>query len=318
MPELHIPVMLTEVLSYLDCSRGGVYVDATLGDGGHALGIYRCLGAGSHLVGIDWDGEVFQVARERLQGYPAKVTLVHGSYTRLEKILGELGIGSVAGLLLDLGVSTRQLLDESRGFSYHGEAGLDMRMDGRRGQTAEELVNRLPERELSRIIYQYGEERFARRIARKIVSARAERPIKSSEQLVKIIKSAMPPAARRAKHPARRTFQALRIAVNRELENIEQVLPQAINRLEPGGRLVVIAYHSLEDRLVKTYFREQSRRCHCPPGYPCICEGEGKIKLLTPRAVKPTEEEIASNPRSRSARLRAAAKKDVLKVKAGE
>ncbi len=294
-------------------------MDATLGDGGHALGIYRCLEAGSHLIGIDWDEQVFEDVRKRLQGSPAKVTLVHSSYTRLEEILHGLGIDRVTGLLLDLGVSTRQLLNDSRGFSYHGESRLDMRMDRRLRRTAEDLVNELSEEELSRIIYRYGEERFARRIARRIVSARAKGSrIRSSDQLVEIIKSAVPPASRREKHPARRTFQALRIAVNRELENIELVLPQAVRCLEPGGRLCVIAYHSLEDRLVKTFLKEQSRSCHCPPGWPCVCEGEGELELLTPRAVKPADEEISFNPRSRSARLRAAAKKDVLKVKAGE
>ncbi len=310
MVDFHIPVMLEEVVGYLDCSRRGVYVDATLGDGGHALGIYRRLQAGSHLIGIDWDEQVFEEVRKRLQGSPAKVTLVHSSYTGLEEILSGLGIEGVAGLLLDLGVSTRQLLDDHRGFSYHGEVGLDMRMDRRQSLTAEDIVNEFPERELSRIIYCYGEERFARRIARQIVGARSRGDrIRSSDQLVEIIKSAVPAAAGREKHPARKTFQALRIAVNGELENIEMVLPQAVRCLEPGGRLCVIAYHSLEDRLIKTFFREHSRSCHCPPMLPCTCGGEGELELLTPRAVKPGGEEINSNPRSRSARLRAVAKK---------
>lgn len=319
MSELHIPVMLPEVLHYLNCSREGVYVDATLGDGGHALGIYRSLGAGSHLIGIDWDEEVFEGVRKRLEGYPARVTLVHSSYTRLEEILHNLGITQVAGILFDLGVSTRHLLTGSRGFSYHGEEKLDMRMDRRLPRTAEDLINELSEEELSEIIYRYGEERFARRIARKIVSTRAgSGRIRTSDQLVEIIKSAVPAAGRKVKHPARKTFQALRIAVNRELENIESVLPQAVRCLEPGGRLCIIAYHSLEDRLVKTFFREQSWKCSCPPQWPCFCGGDGELELLTPKVVKPTEDEISRNPRSRSARLRAAAKKDVLKAKAGE
>lgn len=285
-------------------------MDATLGDGGHALGIYRCLGADSHLIGIDWDEDVFEGVRKRLEGSPAKLTLVHGSYAQLEEILHDLGIELVTGLLLDLGVSTRQLLHVSRGFSYHGEAELDMRMDRRLRRTAEDLVNELPEEELSKIIYRYGEERFARKIARRIIGARAKGSrIRTGDQLVEIIKSAIPPAGRRDKHPARKTFQALRIAVNRELENIQQVLPQVVRCLEPGGRLCVIAYHSLEDRLVKTFLKERSRSCSCPPGWPCTCNGEGELKLLTPRAIKPTDEEISFNPRSRSARLRAAAKK---------
>ncbi len=319
MAELHIPVMIEEVLSYLDCSRKGVYVDATLGDGGHALGIYRQLQAGSHLIGIDWDEQVFEEVRKRLRGYPARVTLVHSSYTRLEEVLAGLGIEKISGLLLDLGVSTRQLSSESRGFSYHGECRLDMRMDCRLERTAEDLVNELSEKELADLIFRYGEERFSRRIARNIVDVRAKSgPIRTNDQLVNIIKSAVPSAGRREKHPARRTFQALRIAVNQELGNVERVLPQAVNSLEPGGRLCVISYHSLEDRLVKRYFREMSRDCRCPPDRPCVCQGVAELDLLTPRAIKPANEEIRSNPRARSARLRVVAKKDVLKAKAGE
>ncbi|HOL17362.1 MAG TPA: 16S rRNA (cytosine(1402)-N(4))-methyltransferase RsmH [Bacillota bacterium] len=308
--ELHVPVLVDEVLCYLNCSSPGIYVDATLGDGGHAEAICRCLGPQGRLIGIDWDDSALQRAGERLAPYAAKVKLIHDNYINLRSILASLGLEKVDGILLDLGVSTLQLLEPSRGFSYHYSEPLDMRMDPRLPLKASDLVNGLPAAELERIFYRYGEERWARRIAAAIVRHRSRYgPIETSGELVEIIKAAIPAAGRRSGgHPARRTFQALRIAVNRELENIETVLPEAVRCLAPGGRLCVIAYHSLEDRLVKHFMRDLSHRCTCPPQLPCTCGKAGELVVLTRRAVIPTEAEVQRNPRSRSARLRAAEK----------
>lgn len=310
--ELHLPVMLKEVLSYLLCNPKGIYLDATLGDGGHAEGICGFLEEGGCLIGIDWDDEALERARKRLSGCRAALHLIHGSYCDLETLLAGLGISKVDGILLDLGVSTRQLTEPSRGFSFHWDSDLDMRMDRRQAVTARDLVNKLSEDRLSEIIFRYGEERWARRIAALIVAARDRSgPIHRSSRLVEIIKAAVPAALRqRGKHPARRTFQALRIAVNDELKNIEAVLPQAVNSLKPGGRLCVIAYHSLEDRLVKHFFKERSQSCRCPAELPCLCAGEAELELPFSGAIKPANEELASNPRSRSARLRVAHKRE--------
>jgi 16S rRNA (cytosine1402-N4)-methyltransferase len=319
MHELHIPVMPGEVVRYLDCRGGGVYVDATLGDGGHAAAICRRLSPAGRLIGIDWDEAALQRAAARLAEFACRVELVHRSYTELESVLAELDCPRVDGILLDLGVSTLQVMDAARGFSFHREEALDMRMDRRLPLRAADLVNSLPAGELARLIYRFGEERWAGRIASGIVSFREKNgPVQTAGQLVEIIKEAVPAASRRkGGHPARRTFQALRIAVNRELENIASVLPQAARCLLPEGRLCVIAYHSLEDRIVKRFLKEQSRRCNCPPAIPCSCGGEGELELLTAKAVRPAAAEINRNPRSRSARLRAAKFKGVLKEKAG-
>ena len=308
MIEEHIPVMVKEVLFYLRCREGGVYVDATLGDGGHAAAICSKLGPQGRLIGLDWDGAAVERAGKRLAEFQDRCTLLQRSYTELGAILHEQGLAGADGILLDLGVSTLQLVDGERGFSYQQEEELDMRMDRRLKVDAAELVNGLPQAELSRLIYQYGEERWARRIAAQIVAHRErEGPIGSGSLLAEIVKRAIPAAARRkGGHPARRTFQALRIAVNRELDNISSVLPQAVKHLLPGGRLCVIAYHSLEDRVVKRFLKEQSHRCSCPPMIPCTCGGDGDLTLLTRKAVRPTEEEVSRNFRARSALLRAA------------
>ncbi|MEW5785975.1 MAG: 16S rRNA (cytosine(1402)-N(4))-methyltransferase RsmH [Bacillota bacterium] len=316
----HIPVLLEEVLFYLDCCAGGVYVDATLGDGGHAVAICSRLGAGGRLIGIDWDEAALKRASARLAGFANQISLIHSSYTALETILEHLGYPCVDGILLDLGVSTLQLLEPSRGFSYQSDQPLDMRMDHTLPVTAADLVNDLPADQLRQLIYRYGEERWAGRIAARIETHRRKHgPIKTGGALAEIIKEAVPAAARRSGgHPARQTFQALRIAVNRELDNIETVLPQAVRCLAPGGRLCVIAYHSLEDRIVKHFFKEKAARCHCPPQAPCICGGEAELDILTRKAVKTQPLEVEQNPRSRSARLRAAVRQDVLKKEAGE
>jgi 16S rRNA (cytosine1402-N4)-methyltransferase len=310
MTELHMPVMAAEVRQYLLGRRDGVYVDATLGDGGHALAIASCLDEKGLLVGIDWDSGAMQRAEQRLAEYSARVKLVHASYTSLEEILADLGCPRVDGILLDLGVSTLQLMEPARGFSYLADEPLDMRMNSRLPYTAADLVNSLPIRELRRLIYHYGEERWAGRIASRIEMYRRKvGPVETGRELAELIKEAIPAAARRSGgHPARRTFQALRIAVNRELENIEAVLPQALRSLVPGGRLCVIAYHSLEDRIVKNFIRKNAESCHCPPQAPCSCGGEAALVKITRKAVRPQAAEVEQNPRARSARLRVAAR----------
>ncbi len=315
MTEIHIPVMVSEVLYYLDCCEKGVYVDATLGDGGHAAAICSKLKPPGLLIGLDWDGEALERAAQRLAEFAGRFRLLQRSYTDLGKVLEELGYAQVEGILIDLGVSTLQLADPERGFSFRREEGLDMRMDRRLETDAAGLVNSLPEAVLSRLIYRYGEERWARRIAARVVTYREKvGPIESGRQLAEIVKEAIPAATRRkGGHPARRTFQALRIAVNGELENIEEFLPQALSHLAPGGRICVISYHSLEDRLVKRFLREHARGCSCPPDLPCRCEGEGELILLTRKAVRPADREVALNPRARSALLRAAERRGLKK-----
>ncbi len=318
MAEEHIPVMVQEVLHYLNCRGEGIYVDATVGDGGHAAAICSRLKEPGLLIGLDWDDAALERAARRLAPFAGRFRLLRRSYTELEAVLWELGVSRVDGILMDLGVSTLQLSDPARGFSYRQDERLDMRMDRRLETDAARLVNELPEASLARIILRYGEERWARRIAAGIVAHREkEGPIQSGAELAEIVKRAIPaPARRRGGHPARRTFQALRIAVNRELENIESFLPQAVASLAPGGRICVIAYHSLEDRIVKRFFREHSRSCSCPRGFPCTCGGDGELLLLTRKAVRPAAEEIARNPRARSALLRAAERR-VLKREEG-
>ncbi len=308
MVELHLPVMEKEVLYYLACRPDGVYVDATVGDGGHAEAVCERLTAGGRLIGIDWDDAALRRAGERLARFGEKVTLLREDYTRLEELLKEVGYTAADGILIDLGASTIQLMDPGRGFSFHREGDLDMRMDRRRSLTAQKIVNEYPVDELAEIFLSYGEERWSKRIAAAVVREREQKgPITDSRQLAEIVKEAIPARYRRqGGHPARRVFQALRLAVNSELENIEAVLPQAVKCLAPKGRICVISYHSLEDRLIKRYFREQATGCSCPPKMPCVCGGEAVLKVLTTGAVKPSEAEVRSNPRARSARLRAA------------
>ncbi len=320
MVELHLPVMEKEVLCYLDFREKGIYVDATVGDGGHAEAICRRLAPGGKVIGIDWDESALERAEERLSEFFGQVILVHADYTCLEEVLKERGFSRVDGILIDLGASTLQLMDEERGFSLHRHGDLDMRMDRRQEVTAREIVNNYSVDQLADIFFRYGEERWSRRIAAKIGQEKEQKgPITDSSQLAEIVKEAIPARfRRRGGHPSRKVFQALRLVVNRELDNISIVLPQAVKCLIPGGRLIVVAYHSLEDRLVKNFFREWAGRCSCPPGKPCICKVEAEIKVLTARAVRPCEDEVKGNPRSRSARLRAAERLDSSKQKAGE
>lgn len=308
MVELHLPVMEKEVMAYLIGSSEGTYVDATLGDGGHAEAICRRLTGKGKLIGLDWDQDALQRAKVRLKPFESRLTLVHESYTRLEEVLEKIEVAKIDGTLIDLGASTLQLMDPERGFSFHHQGDLDMRMDRRRSLTAKEIINEYSSEQLADIFFRYGEERWSKRIAAKIVRFREqEGPFTDSRQLAEVVKEAIPARYRRhGGHPSRKVFQALRLAVNGELENISTVLPQAVSSLAPGGRICVISYHSLEDRLIKLFFRKESKSCDCPPYRPCICEKEPELKVLTGKAVKASEDEINKNPRARSARLRAA------------
>jgi 16S rRNA (cytosine1402-N4)-methyltransferase len=300
--EYHRPVMADEVAEMFRRLRGGVLVDATFGGGGHSRRLRRELGSSVRIVAIDRD----PAAAANAEGL--EVDFVEGDFGDLAGILDRAGVASIAGALFDFGVSSRQLDEPERGFSYHAEGPLDMRMDQRGGMTAADLVNDLPERELARIIAEYGEDPSARRIARAIVGAR---PLHGTSQLAEVVASAVPAALRRRPgHPARRTFQALRIAVNGELDAIRTGLDTALERLAPGGRCVAISYHSLEDRIVKRRFADAIAGCTCPPELPvCVCGADPDFQLVTRKPVSPTAGEVEENPRARSARLRAIARR---------
>lgn len=304
----HIPVLLQETLEILDCSPGDTVLDATIGGGGHSAEIAKRIMPGGHLIGIDRDVEAVQAARTRLAEYGDAVTIAHGDFRYMDEILGRLGIDVVNRVLFDFGVSSHQIDAADRGFSYwQDDALLDMRMDRSRGPSARDLVNEAPYDELASIIRRYGEESFAGRIASLIVESRKSEPIETVGQLVDIVKAAIPARfRRRGGHPARRTFQALRIAVNRELEAIEIALDAALSVLSEGGIIAAISFHSLEDRIVKNKFREWARSCTCPPDAPiCMCGGTARADLLIRGGVVPSKHEISNNPRARSARLRA-------------
>ena len=302
----HEPVLVDRVVELLvpALEQGGVVVDCTLGRAGHARRLLEAA-PGSFLVGIDRDPDALEASRTHLAGYKDRVSLVRGSFEELTAVLERLGIASVRGVLLDLGVSSPQLDEAHRGFSFRRSGPLDMRMDPTASLSADDVVNRYSEGELARVIHIYGEERFSRRVARAIVESR---PVTDTETLASIIKEAIPAATRRTGgHPARRTFQALRMEVNRELPALEEVLPQAIDVSEPGGRIVVLSYHSLEDRQTKKVFQAESRGCVCPPDFPiCSCGAEARVRVLTRKPITPTGAEIDANPRAKSAKLRAA------------
>src|SRR5579862_864257 len=290
---MHVPVLVDEVLAYLAPRPGAVIVDATLGEGGHAEALLRKIAPAGRLVGLDRDGEALARAEERLRPFGQNVTLARANFGDLDEALNVLGVGAVDGVLLDIGVSTRQLMEAERGFSF----------DRGESRTAADLVNALSERDLADLIYRYGEERASRKIARQIV---ARRPLRTTRDLARAVEAAVG-ASRGRLHPATRTFQALRIATNREIESLERALPQAVRRLRPGGRLCVIAFHSIEDRVVKATLVRFARGCTCPPGLPeCRCGGERLVRILTKKPVTASAAEIARNPRARSARLRAA------------
>ena len=309
MEYTHKPVLLNQCLDGLNIRPGGIYVDGTLGRAGHSLEIAKRL-IGGRLIAIDRDQAALDAAPARLEGYMDRVTLVRGNFSGLSDILSGLGVDVVDGMLFDLGVSSPQLDDGSRGFSYLQDAPLDMRMDQSAPLTAREVVNGWSQEELKRILWQYGEERYSGPIAAAMVRAREQTPIETTGQLAEIIRGAMPAKARREKqHPAKRSFQAIRIAVNDELGEVERLLDSALDALRPGGRLAVISFHSLEDRLVKTAYGEWAKGCTCPPDFPvCVCGKSPKVKLIGKRPIVADEKELEENPRARSAKLRLAEK----------
>ncbi len=309
MEYTHQPVLLEACIEALRIRPDGVYVDGTLGRAGHSREIARRLTTG-RLICIDRDQAALDAAPGRLEGLMDRVTLIHGNFGSLAEILDELSLGKVDGMLFDLGVSSPQLDDASRGFSYMQDAPLDMRMDQSSALSAFEVVNQWPEEELKRILWRYGEERYAPAIARAIVRRRADKPVETTLELVDVIKGAMPPAALREKqHPAKRSFQAIRIAVNDELGAVERMVDSAVPRLNPGGRLAVISFHSLEDRIVKTGLAEFAKGCTCPPDFPvCVCGKKPQIKLTPRKPIVAGESELQENPRARSAKLRVAEK----------
>lgn len=306
----HVPVLPAEVIAYLVPRPGGIYVDGTLGGAGHARLILEASAPDGLLIGFDQDAQALAVAGERLAPFGKRVILVKRNFAFLEEALAEIGIEAIDGFLLDVGVSSHQLDTVERGFSFQHDAPLDMRMDMGAETTAAELVNMLPEEDLSRVIWEYGEERWAKRIAAFIIKRREEAPIATTLQLVDVIKAAVPKGAWEVRlHPATRTFQALRIAVNDELASLEKGLAGGVRLLRKGGRGVVISFHSLEDRIAKTTFRSLAHGCTCPREIPrCVCGNLPQVKVLTGKPVVAADSEVSSNPRSRSARLRAVEK----------
>lgn len=301
----HVSVLLDECIEGLNIKPDGIYVDGTLGGAGHSYHIAEKLTTG-RLIGIDRDPVALKAAGERLSPFADRVTLVHSNFCRMGQVLQELGISGVDGILLDLGVSSPQLDDGSRGFSYMTDAPLDMRMDNGDALSADTVVNTWSYEELKRILYDYGEERYAPAIAAAIVRKREVSPIRTTLELVDVIRSAMPPTALREKqHPAKRTFQAIRIAVNDELNSVSKAMDAAIPCLNPGGRLAVITFHSLEDRIVKNAMAAAAKGCICPPEFPvCVCGRKPQVTVLTRKPIVSGEEELERNPRARSAKLR--------------
>ena len=301
----HVSVLLEECIEGLDIKPDGIYVDGTLGGAGHSSRIAAKLTTG-RLIGIDRDPVALKAAGERLAPYQDRVTLVHSNFCEIKQVLADLQIPGVDGILLDLGVSSPQLDDAQRGFSYMADAPLDMRMNSQDSLSAYTVVNTWSQEELKRILYNYGEERYAPQIAAAICRKREGKPIETTLELVDIIRSAMPPAAFREKqHPAKRSFQAIRIAVNDELGSVEKVMRDAVTCLNPGGRLAIITFHSLEDRIVKNGMADAAKGCTCPPNFPvCICGNKPKVKLITRKPIISGDEELEVNPRARSAKLR--------------
>ena len=305
----HKSVLLWECIDALNIRPNGIYLDGTLGGGGHSLEICRRLTNG-RLIGVDRDEVALEAAKKRLSRHARKVTLVHDNFENIALILDALNLDKIDGMLFDLGVSSPQLDDGVRGFSYMTDAPLDMRMDRGSSLTAYEIVNTWPREELRRILFEYGEERYAPLIAAAIERTRSEHPIKTTLELASVIRGAMPPQALREKqHPAKRSFQAIRIAVNDELNCVSRMMKTAVDRLNPGGRLAVITFHSLEDRIVKNSMAEAAKGCICPPSFPvCVCGRKPRIEIVTRKPVTAGEEELAENPRARSAKLRVAEK----------
>lgn len=306
----HYSVLLEETIENLNIKADGIYVDGTLGGGGHALEIARRLSDKGHLFGIDQDDAAIEAAAERLNPFLGRVSLFRSNYCNMKNLLAEEGITEVDGIVLDLGVSSYQLDTEERGFSYRFDTALDMRMDRRQSLTARDIVNNYPELELYRIIRDYGEDQFAKNIAKHIVLAREKSPIETTGQLNEIIKAAIPAKMRQNGHPSKRTFQAIRIECNRELEVLRDSLEDMLALLGPGGRLCIITFHSLEDRIVKSAFKQEENPCICPPEFPvCVCGRVSRGRVVTKKPILPSEEELIQNSRSKSAKLRVFEKK---------
>lgn len=301
----HISVLLNECLEGLNIKENGIYVDGTLGGAGHSSEILKRLSKEGRLIGIDQDTDALKAAKERLKDY-SNVTFVHSNFSNIENVLNNLNIDGVDGILMDLGVSSYQLDEGERGFSYMKDAPLDMRMNRDNDFSAYNVINEYSEEDLYRIIRDYGEEKFARRIASFIVENRQEKNIETTLELVEIIKSAIPAKARReGPHPAKRTFQAIRIEVNSELSILNKTIEDGVGKLNKGGRMAIITFHSLEDRIVKNKFRDLAVSCRCPKEFPvCVCGEKAKVKVISRKAIEPTKEEVEINPRSRSAKLR--------------
>ena len=305
----HFSVLLTETIEQLHVKPDGIYVDGTLGGGGHAFEVCSRLTKG-HFYGIDQDDAAIAAASERLAPFGDTVTILRNNYCNMRAALADTGVDKVDGIVLDLGVSSYQLDTEERGFSYRYDAPLDMRMDRRQTMTARDIVNGYSENELYRIIRDYGEDKFAKNIAKHIVMKRAEKPIETTFELNEIIRAAIPAKMRQNGHPSKQTFQAIRIECNRELEVLKNSLDDFIEMLNPGGRLCIITFHSLEDRIVKTAFRNNENPCTCPPDFPvCVCGKISKGSVITRKAILPSEKELAENSRSKSAKLRVFEKK---------
>ncbi len=304
----HIPVLLKEVVTQLQPKTGGLYLDCTVGGGGHAAEILRACGPDGRLIGVDWDEEAIAQTRERLGEFGARVGLVRANFVELDSVLMNLGVTTVDGVLFDLGVSSRQFDEPSRGLSFLREGPLDMRMSRQLGATARDILRTASLEELARIFREYGEERRARAIAQEIMRERGRKEIETTTQLARLVERVL--GRKRGQiHPATRVFQALRIAVNNELENLRNGLEKAAQVLKSGGRLAVISFHSLEDRIVKRFFLEMSTGCVCPPEFPvCVCHRESLLRVITRKPVTPTAGEIRGNPRARSAKLRVAEK----------
>ena len=306
----HVSVLFLVTIDGLNINPDGIYVDGTLGGGGHSYEICKRLSDKGRLIGIDQDGEALEAARERLKEFEDKITLVRSNYCEIDTILKDLGIEKVDGIVLDLGVSSYQLDNLERGFSYKSDAPLDMRMDQRQNKTAADVVNNYSENELFRIIRDYGEDKFAKNIAKHIVMARKEKPLETTEELSEIIKASIPMKFQaKGGHPAKRVFQAIRIEVNNELGILENAIKDFVSSIKSGGRLAIITFHSLEDRIVKKTFQDLARGCTCPKEFPvCVCGKKPEIKIISRKPILPSEEELEHNSRSKSAKLRIAEK----------
>lgn len=302
----HVSVLLEETVEELNIKPDGIYVDGTLGGGGHAFHICQKLSDQGRYIGIDQDADAIAASSERLKEFGSRVTIVRDNYRNMPKVLNELGIEQVDGILLDLGVSSFQLDEKERGFTYREDVPLDMRMDRRQSLTAREIVNEYSEMELFHVIRDYGEEKFAKNIAKHIVNKRKEHPIETTGELIEIIKAAIPMKVRAVGgHPAKKTFQAIRIECNKELEVLKESLDTMIDLLKPGGRLCIITFHSLEDRIVKRAFKKNENPCTCPPNFPvCVCGNVSKGKQLTRKPIIPGEKELNENKRAKSSKLR--------------